>query len=345
MTPENDSRQSAIEVEEAKPEADIIWGQYISSRDDFIGELTSLITCGDIDPEYQHRAIQVLLTPDINSLSFPMPSDLYIPTRNNIDWVDEATLEQVEYVAQLLPRYIKRSKEIAGSGSLSYDVLEAKKKIDYFNQIIIKILSKLPPSQANELFNSFEFDHRYVHNSSIEDLYKNTSVDEHWKRKAAVRIHDLISQEREEDSTSKRSSAIYYSYALAGIGRSEVLPVSLEFYQEEIAYLLNVGDKDIFYQFSIISRILKFIDDPSIRHDLANRLELEYNGQYGLSIAGEILQMFPGEVALKKRLTRKMKKWQKEVEEERLRTIEEVLELDEHIGLRDEVIERMKLKP
>lgn len=312
-----------------KTEEDKIWEAYMGEKRDW-REMIALLGEGQLKPEFERRILQVLLAPETNCLGA------------DIDWRNQLTPTQSIYAAQLLNLYIpqverrmdEQSKEVRGK----------------YNELILKLLPVLPEEMAEKLFTHFnlndigpfsnmDFASGY---NPLSNLYNDRVIDEGWKRKAAARMHEIIL--REETGKSKprqpyEAATERYRYILDLMLYGE-LPMSSEFYQEEVAFLLTNTKEPVVKSWNT-GKAMDLLTEQGLRHQFIRRQVLSplpdsdkrhfsvYN-QETMEIARRILGEYSQDPELQDYLRQQVRQEQVRLDEEKKRR--------EEVNIREESI-------
>lgn len=280
--------------QEAISYVDQVWTAYMARPRD-LSDFTQLLQ-PDFQPEYQQRAIQTLLAPNLaphlKILPFPVNVEdgTTIFVESATDWIHGVSDEQALYIANLLPEYIEKAKNLG----IVFE-REAISALSTYNRLIPRLLSRLPQEEAERLFENYDinyghlgarfFIHQYRRLSDwppkyipLRDLYYE-EIDEPWKRKAAAQVHQEV--EKEENSEIQFGPSdkhirlnTYRSVLMDLLNDEKGLPISREFYQDEIAYIMSVVSEDepAFDQGLQTGegRILDILEEP-LKHQFVRR--------------------------------------------------------------------------
>jgi len=323
---------------EQRPGQDQVWSQYMGTRRDW-RELAVLAGDKQVQPEFQQRAIEVLLSPDITQLPFPVNVEAGRHTYTGVmkHWVENITDAQAVFIAERIPQYIKQAGQAIQRVEHAYDAREA---LFTYNALILRLLAKLPPEQAERLFESFSINDPLPYwkmgtasgYNPLRSLYHDRTVDESWKRRAASQMHEVIEREqrgetqpRAEHEGAARNCGQVLDMMLYGEGG---LPVSREFYQEEIAFMLGVDTGRTIVNSWHTGQVLDLLDGSDLRHRFARRQVLTgepdsfdrfkvYNDIHA-ETARRIIGEFPEDAELKTYLEQQLQEWQVGSEQNRL---------------------------
>lgn len=330
---------------------DQIWEQYMGKRRDW-RELAALVTDGQVQLEYQQRAIEVLLAPDIRRLPFPVNVDTALHTYTHVsnDWVGNITEAQAGFIAERIPEYIQQAGQAIQRDKHDYGARDA---LFIYNGLIPRLLGKLLPEQAERLFENFSINDPLSYwgmetaseYNPLKGLYHDRTVDESWKRRAASQIHKVIQREQSGEATPRvehEAAAVNYSQALgAMLYGKEGLPVSREFYQEEIAFMLGVETGKPIVESWHTGQVLDLLDDAELRHIFARRQVLTgepdsfdrftvYDDARART-ARRIINEFPEDTDLRTYLEQQLQEWQvrseqnAQLKEQAARTEQEIM--------------------
>lgn len=266
---------------EPPTEEDRTWATYMGKKRDW-RELAALASNQEVQPAFQQRAIEVLLAPDITQLPFPVNVDTGLNTYTGVSnhWVENITDEQVGFVAERISDYIQQAREVAARDEHSYG---ARGALFTYNGLIPRLLGKLPPEQAERLFESFSINDPLTYwnmdtasgYNPLQSLYHDRTVDESWKRRAASQMHEVI----ERGQMGKAQPRVEHEGAARNYGQAlgmmlynrEGLPISREFYQDEIAFMLGVETGRPIVDSWHTGQVLDLLDDADLRHSFARR--------------------------------------------------------------------------
>ena len=318
------------QLPEDSPDFNDVWRQFMTQRRDW-RQLVTLVQDGQIQPEYQHRAIEVLLTPDVRSLEFPVNLVAGVNTYTHVadKWVENVTEVQASFIAKKIPEYIRQAGQILLKNK---DYIEAREALFAYNGLIPHMLGKLPQEEAEKLFESFNINDPLsfwnMDNASgynpLVSLYSDRTVDESWKRKAAREMHDVIEQEQKAEAHPRATyeeAVENYSHALVYIlEKKDGLPISREFYQDEIAFMLGVKTGRPIVNQSYTWQVFELLDDEELRYSFIRRQVLtdEPDGVRSFKvfsdrdaeIARKIISEFPEDRELRPYLADQLAKWE-----------------------------------
>lgn len=282
---------------------DLVWSQYMA-RERNRGELIALIGDSQMQPVFQQRAIEILLAPDAARLPFAVNVSDHNP---GTPWLEDVTEAQASFIAGRIPEYMHES-ESAG-----------------YNYTILKLLGKLPPEQAEGLFQSFRVDDPDSMYRLYYSLYTNKTIDEPWKQRAADLVHVSIDREQRGEiplpAFAAESFMGKYTQLIDMLARAEAdLPFSRSFYQNEIAFLLNTEPEKPIVEGYSTGRVLSLLDDEELKYRFVRRQVLgERSGlHHPFSVhsneqavtARVILEQFPEDEELKTNLKGQLQEWQ-----------------------------------
>jgi hypothetical protein len=266
---------------EQPTEEDSTWAEYMGKKRDW-RELAVLACNHEVQPAFQQRAIEVLLAPDITRLPFPVNVETGLNNYTGLSghWTEKLTDIQAAFVAERIPDYIQQAGQAIQRNEHNCEATDA---LLAYNDLIPKLLGKLPPEQAEQLFESFSINdlltYMTIESASgynpLQGLYHDTTVDESWKRRAATQMHEVIEREQRGESQPRaehEGAAGNYEQTLRMmLHEKESLPVSREFYQEEIEFMLGVEtDRPIVSSWQT-GEVLDLLDDAELRHKFARR--------------------------------------------------------------------------
>lgn len=316
---------------------DQVWEQYMGKRRDW-RELVILAGDEQVQPEFRHRAIEVLLAPDIRRLPFPVSvhTGPHNYTGLSYHWAESITEEQAVFIAERIPEYIQQAGQTIQRDEHDYGAVEA---LFNYNGMIPRLLAKLPPEQAERLFESFSINDPLAWDTDtasgynpLQSLYHDRNVDESWKRRAASQMHAVIEREQTGETQPRaehEGAARNYSQALGMMlcGR-DGLPVSREFYQEEIAFMLGVETGRTIVDSWHTGQVLDLLDDAELRYSFARRQVLTgepnsfdrfrvYDDAHA-ETARRIIGEFPEDTELRTYLEQQLQEWQVRAEQNRL---------------------------
>jgi len=291
-------------------------------------ELVALLGDEEIKPEYQKRILQILLAPKIGELPFPVNTDY--PQSNNlslsIDWRSTLKGDQPVQAAQLVEKYIPQVEEKTTDR-------ESLRALYFYNIIVQRLIPLLEKEQAEKLFARFRINDIENWCSSynpLKILYYDQAVDESFKKQAAGQIHEIIQKEQKGEIKPRveyNKSVSQYSNILSSILYSKELPVSREFYQEEIAFMLGVETGKPILESWETGKVMDILDDPQLKHKFVRRQVL--TGEENLFerfkildkdrevTARRILNEFPEDQELRTYLEEQLEEWEIRSEQER----------------------------
>lgn len=327
-----------------------VWDQYMAKKRDW-RELVSLIQREDIKPEFHHRAIQTLLAPDTRKLPFAANLDTGLGTYVSVSnhWTGQINGEQAAFIAGLLPEYIEQAEQIIKSDDYSYSAQEA---LSTYNNLIPVLLPKLPPKQAEKLFAHFSLVVVGDCSSPLRNLYYDRVIDESWKRQAAIKVHEIIHRKQSRKTRQRVEHEIAirdYSNILSLMlyrDRGSDLPISREFYQDEIVFMLDVDTGRPIFEPWHTGTVLALLNDSDIRYKFVRRQVLTGDpeslsgfivyDEARATTARQILTEFPDDQELKVYLEQQLVEWQVRSERDRLQK-EEAARIEQEISLRMKV--------
>jgi len=211
------------------------------------------IVYGPYQEEYQKRALFLLLVPDTRLAPFPW---MHLRPFNSLDY--EVDFRKVEaglraHAIYWLTRFIDYVRH--------EPTLQAQRPIllDAYNKYILQLLAVLPAedNQAETLFQYFSINDQTVSKTDMDGLgykpllalWKNTQINEKWKRMADSEIRQVIKSELRGDSTPRESweKALHcYAFHLQSLLPRDPnhLPYSEEFLAEQINFLTSLEVSD-----------------------------------------------------------------------------------------------------
>jgi hypothetical protein len=163
--------------------------------------------------------------------------------------------------------------------------LKSKDKLIDYNDLIPILLRKLSPEDKgmDELFDSFKINDLVSFwnpdtasgYGPLKRLIADKSIDEHWKLKAADKIHEIISKEedgkikpREEWERAISSYCDILDLLAWKINTNEGLPISNSFYEKEISFVLKFKKGPIVSK-SDTKAVLNILQNRETWHNLA----------------------------------------------------------------------------
>ena len=309
---------------------DQVWTQYMGKKRDW-RELVALAGSQDVQPTFQQRAIEVLLAPDIKQLPFPVNVDTGLNNYTSVSnhWTENITDEQASFVAERIPGYIQQAGQVIQRDEHNYGARDA---LFTYNGLIPRLLAKLPPEQAERLFKSFSINDPLTYwnmdtasgYNPLQSLYHDRTVDESWKRRAANQMHEVIEREQRGETQPRaehEGAARNYGQALGTmLYNKEGLPISREFYQEEIAFMLGVKTDRVIIDQWHTGQVLDLLDDAELRHRFARRQVLtgepddfdrfKVYDDARAETARRIIGEFPEDADLNTYLEQQLQEWQ-----------------------------------
>ena len=301
-------------------------------------ELVALAGDEQVQPVFKQRAIEVLLAPDIHRLPFPVNLDTGLHTYTGVSnhWFENSTDAQATFIAERIPEYIQQARQTIQRDKHDYGAREA---LFTYNGLIHRLLRRLPPEQAERLFESFSINDPLTYwnmdtasgYNPLQNLYHDRVVDESWKRRAASQMHEVIEREQRGETQPRaehEGAARNYGQALdMMLYGKEGLPISREFYQEEIAFMLGVETGRPLVDSWHTGQVLELLDDPELRHSFARRQVLtgepdsldrfKVYDDVRAATARRITGEFPEDVELKTYLEQQLQEWQVRSEQNR----------------------------
>ena len=158
----------------------------------------------------------------------------------------------------------------------------------------------------------------------LQSLYHDRTVDESWKRRAANQMHEVIEREQRGETQPRaehEGAARNYGQALGTmLYNKEGLPISREFYQEEIAFMLGVKTDRVIIDQWHTGQVLDLLDDAELRHRFARRQVLtgepddfdrfKVYDDARAETARRIIGEFPEDADLNTYLEQQLQEWQ-----------------------------------
>ena len=310
-----------------------LWNKYMDTKRN-CGELVGLVENKEIKTCFQEKAIEILLAPDIKSLSSKFKVNMDTCLNNNLsstyNWIEKITNEQADFIAKKIPLYIEQTERKTHedeNGSNIDEVLVA------YNNLIPILLPKLSPEQAEKLFEIFNINDPFVY-SGIEDewgynplnnLLNNKVIDESWKNKAVEKIHTIIVQEENGEMQPRmeyeRAINSYCRILKMMLYTEGNLPISKQFYQKEIAFLLQLKTDGAIVNTCHTGKVLDLLDDnKELQHNFARRQVLPANKKNSeessvyddneAQTAKLIINKFPNDIEMKSYLEKKLHEYQ-----------------------------------
>lgn len=306
-------------------EEDRVWSAFMERRRDW-RELVALLKDEQLKPEYQRRILQVLFAPSVKELPFPvnMDSDNYLFL--SAQWRAILSRAQAAYAAGLIETHIP---QVAGRSDI-----DSEDALMRYNEKIRILLPILPQERAESLFAYFFWLNLNGPNRQygpLESLFLDEVIEEFWKEKAAEGMHEVIQREQRSEVPPRNKwevAAQCYGNILDRLvaRRGENLPVSREFFQREIGFMLSIDTGRPIVDFCRTREAMDLLDDGEVRHNFARRQVLTgdedrlriYNEET-VEIAGGILTEFPEDRELRTYLERELKEYQVRFEQPRQR--------------------------
>ncbi|OGE33461.1 hypothetical protein A3C99_00165 [Candidatus Daviesbacteria bacterium RIFCSPHIGHO2_02_FULL_37_9] len=285
-------------------------------------ELVKLAIDPEVLPFFQERAIQTLLAPSISQLPFRVNQFFSLNTYAGHEdkWLSDVSASSATYIANLIPEYIEQAQQQRSNGEGA---------LIAYNSIIPRLLDKLPAEEAEKLFGQFAINDLFSYwnmdfasgYGPLRDLY-SSPIQEVWKRKGAERMHSVIQEEirgRTKPRAEHENAYSCYSNILGLLLYSnEGLPVSREFYQDEIAFMTLLGTGNI-VDIHHTGQVLDLLEDASIKHRFARRQILggkpddwdrfRVNSTERASEAKRVIEEFPEDQELRAYLEAQLEDW------------------------------------
>lgn len=327
--------EEALQEEVSFIEGDKAWDSYMqASHSD--RELVALLTDSRLEPRYQQRILQIFFHPNPQELPFPVnieSSKLF--SLSIVNWRTTINEQQAIWAAELIETYIPQFASKKGD-------MRSREASEEYNEEIRMLLPLLPQPQAESLFAYFDLNGSSPSYGPFERLLFDEAVDEFWKRKAAVEMHERIKREKREkrQPVNRLTTAAYsYGFILTRLvfREEENLPITREFFQEEIAFMLGIGHNAPIIDLSKTGQAMALLDSPEIRHGFARHQVLTADTEEDwvdnkemVEVAERIRVEFPEDRELNTFLDEGLKRYQvrsrdqRQAEEER-KTKEEAL--------------------
>lgn len=303
----NKSKQIAPILDKLK-KVNQVWNDYMSDKRDQ-QSLVSLLKDKEIHPLFQARAMESLSAPKISNLPFKVnvDTDFYqdsFLSSNTRHWVQETTTEQALFLVRKIPLYIKEVEKKKLFDFLKSDSNNNDKLINY-NDLIPILLRKLSIEDegTDKLFDSFKINDLVSFNNfenasgyrPLKRLMTDKLVDEHWKLKAANKIHEIISKEengkikpREDWERAISCYCEILDFLAWQMTNEGGLPISNSFYEKEIAFVLD------FKKVPIVDKrrtnvVLNILQNREIWYKFAKKqiLPNEHEGYEGFTIESD----------------------------------------------------------
>lgn len=312
-------------IQQQEINKDAVWNEYMSDRRDW-KEVGKLIGDKRINQDFQEKAIEILLAPDIKKLPFTVNLQFNNYSSQTNEWIGKITNEQADFIAQKIPLYIEQIKQKDIDSNISNN-----RPLSNYNNLIPGLLSKLSDEKAEKLFEFFSiydqsepiYGETITGYRPLKYLLKNSDVDEKWKVKAVKQIHTIIiNEENNENKPKKEYERVIGNYAdilNMMVFKTYELPVSKQFYQREIEFMLQVTDEAFIesWNFDKVLRILANNKELQHRfarqHVLTNSDSPKHFSVYDdndFKIAKEIIKEFPQDIEMKSYLEDKIQKYQ-----------------------------------
>ncbi|OGH02871.1 MAG: hypothetical protein A2798_00355 [Candidatus Levybacteria bacterium RIFCSPHIGHO2_01_FULL_37_17] len=231
-------------------ETEQVWRDYFhKSRS--IRELEAIVTDPQKDPVHQQRALDILLAPDVNSLAFHANLEFSTsPVRLiNHEFITSLTDTQAEYAAAIVSGNINRFRRQSTSEDRNR-AYEARQRIEDYNHVILSLLPKLPPTQADKLFSDYimidetlsdESFHKY---EPVELLLRVVDLPSKYRLRAINWMHSRAEDLRIEGKEKELQGFLNsYERLLDSISFTDDLPIPQEAFENEVSYLLGTFDR------------------------------------------------------------------------------------------------------
>lgn len=272
------------EIEKARAEGD--WEEFLTYYHS-LEDLTSLLRDPEIKWEYQDRALQIVLAPNLKALPFSVPSSnnraSYLPSSVTPEYpvkelMGDLNQQQAIRAAEII-RSNMTSLRKGGYGIEDHLVYYSAREL---NSCIINLLPVLPNEAQDEIFMHFEIDEsRFTPNANenddmrygymaLEELYMSPNVPERFKLDAAAEMHAIIGYENiQKTPKEKHINRTIYSHILRSMAEVDKLPLSEKFYAGEIKYLMQVFPEDqvvidALYQVQEVEKITRQLEGEQI---------------------------------------------------------------------------------
>lgn len=306
-------------IQQQEINKDAVWGEFMGKQRDW-REVAKLIGDKKINPDFQEKAIEILLAPDIKKLPFTVNLEFNSYSSLKNEWIGKITNKQADFIAQKIPLYIEEIKQKDINSNI-----DNNRALKDYNNLIPKLLPKLPDEKAEKLFELFSINDQAGYElgyGPLEDLLRNSDVDDKWKIKAVEQIHSIIvNEENNENKPKKDYERLIGSYAdilNRIVFRTYELPVNKQFYQREIEFILKTTNEPFINSYNI-SNVLRILTDKELKHRLVRQHVLtnsdspKHFGIYdpcSLQAAKKIIKQFPEDIKMKTCLESKIKDYQ-----------------------------------
>ena len=268
-------------------EIDRVWSDFIAPQQrENKRDFEALLKDPNIRPEFQERAIDVLLTPDFDLLPFDV--NVRYLDYNSFTVIGEAdyqfTPEQARYAAKRIPQFMEQAWRIyrakSENGRGQYDsnreASNAISSLRNLNYLIPHLMAEIPEEEAERLFESFSpLDNigmspgDSVYLQPLDKLFRNEGIEDSFKIRARKRALEEANKLMEE-LTRKGEDPHFLSGALVSILSYRTDSDDAEAYAQELTDEINfILDRNRKYQLLIETEgVYSELEDRETKHRL-----------------------------------------------------------------------------
>lgn len=258
-------------------------------------DLALLLGNENVVSPFKDRALQTLLAPDVRKLPFSVTTD-----RNRRNFLArfhgntalrgllQGQEELAAQAAELIEQHIGELSKFPLFGSNR----EVVSDLYEYQFAILALLPVVPPEQAAKLFSHFRVNTpaswdigSEIHSPYLlRALYHDPDIDEAYKRKGAAQIHKIIDTKPNTRSIGSSGNILATRYGedldilVLKKLRGAQLPVSRQFFQDEVTFLLGVDTGlPILNTWITTAETVQLLDDSQIKHKFLRRQFLPWN--------------------------------------------------------------------
>jgi hypothetical protein len=259
---------------------DTEWNTFLETGPSY-RDFVNLIQTDGVEESMKRNAIGILLAP--SNIDRRDAEWMY----TDYEWFNNVTEEQISYAAESIIGNMKQTKDFLAKCKYeyknSYESTRARQALNRYNNLIPQLLGNLPQEKAEELFENFSITNpaetifsggNYDRYTPLIRLYKQ-KLDESWKERASERMHQVIQEEQRLETHPFETNKEYRLYGeILGMlsDKKNELPVSRDFFQNEIEFMINVQDENRpVVDFEKTGGVFDLLDDSEIRHQFVRR--------------------------------------------------------------------------
>lgn len=282
------STQEILKPTELQDQRDIAWNEYFQKFDPNSEVIINQIMHNpEVQPWAKIKAMNSLLAPATHPDFRPFSginAHKYDSVERFRSWIEYVGVEEAEYMAGKIPEYIQSTKVRidAEPDKTSYESTALQNKLLCYYEMIPTVVRKLQvadPEAAERLFSLMvtidlqnQDDEGRVQTGHVLATLSDHLLDEKWKRMMANKIHKDIDASYGQEKQSKlvKEYIKMFDLILGSVDQGVEPPFSKTFFEDEIQYLLEVGNQRSGINLRHTLSALELLrDSPELAHQFA----------------------------------------------------------------------------